>query len=191
MILEGLMTTVNEDGGVNLSPMGPVVNASMTQFILRPFKTSRTYNNLVRQREAVFHVTDDVDMIARSAVGELRPLPEMEPAGTVTGWVIQGACRWYELQLHALDDQAERAEIVCQVVDQGRLRDFFGFNRAKHAVLEAAILATRTEFLPADEILADMRRLETIVAKTAGKSEQCAFEFLDRHIRTALGKGTS
>ena len=53
------------------------------------------------------------------------------------------------LQVRSLDDRNEPAEIVCEVVDRGRLRDFFGFNRAKHAVLEAAILATRTEFLPA------------------------------------------
>ena len=33
------------------------------------------------------------------------------------------------------------------MVDQGRLRDFFGFNRAKHAVIEAAILATRLSLL--------------------------------------------
>ena len=32
------------------------------------------------------------------------------------------------------------------------LRDVFGFNRAKHAVLEAAILATRLHILPEDDV---------------------------------------
>ena len=89
--------------------------------------------------------------------------------------MISDACRWYALQLRTLDDECERAEIVCDVVGQGRIRDFFGFNRAKHAVLEAAILATRTEFLAADEILAEMRRLERIVVKTAGGQRTTSF----------------
>ena len=189
MIIEGLMTTINDDGGANISPMGPVVNESMTQFILRPFKTSRTYGNLVRRRAAIFHVTDDVELIAYAAVGVPDPFPRMKPAEVVEGWVITDACRWYALQVRTLDDKRERAEIVCDVVGQGRIRDFFGFNRAKHAVLEAAILATRTEFLSADEILAKMRYLERIVVKTAGDSEQRAFHFLQRHIHTALEKG--
>jgi len=189
MIVEGLMTTISDDGGANISPMGPVVNESLTQFMLRPFKTSRTYENLIRRREAIFHVTDDVELIAHAAVGVPDPFPQLKPAEAVTGWVISDACRWYALQLRTLDDECERAEIVCDVVGQGRIRDFFGFNRAKHAVLEAAILATRTEFLAADEILAEMRRLERIVVKTAGDSEQRAFQFLQRHIRTALEKG--
>ena len=39
-------------------------------------------------------------------------------------------------------------------------REFFGFNRAKHAVLEAAILATRVELLPADEILSELHGVD-------------------------------
>ena len=39
------------------------------------------------------------------------------------------------------------ATLHCQVVADGRLRDFLGFNRAKHAVVEAAILATRVAHL--------------------------------------------
>ena len=50
----------------------------------------------------------------------------------------------------------------------GTLREFFGFNRAKHAVVEAAILATRTEFLPMNEIEANYRQLAVIVQKTGG-----------------------
>jgi hypothetical protein len=60
----------------------------------------------------------------------------------------------------------------------GRLRDFFGFNRAKHAVVEAAILATRTQILPAAEIEAEYRRLAVLVDKTGGEQEHTAFAFL-------------
>src|ERR1043166_8198807 len=46
MILEGLVTTLNADGGVNIAPMGPIVDEAMRHLILRPYQTSRTYANL-------------------------------------------------------------------------------------------------------------------------------------------------
>src|SRR5690606_15080962 len=80
MILEGLMVTTNPDGTPNISPMGPIVNEEaeqggpLTELVLRPYHTSTTYANLKRTGEGVFHVTDDVLMIARAAVGRLAPL---------------------------------------------------------------------------------------------------------------------
>ncbi len=66
----------------------------------------------------------------------------------------------------------------CRTIHSQRNRDFFGFNRAKHAVLEAAILATRIEFLPSNEISEQFQRLALIVTKTGGPQEQSAFELL-------------
>ena len=68
------------------------------------------------------------------------------------------------------------------MVDQGRLRDFFGFNRAKHAVLEAAILATRIHFLPREQIDNSFAELRVIVDKTASEQEFQAFELLERYV---------
>jgi hypothetical protein len=74
-----------------------------------------------------------------------------------------------------------------EAVHSGRLRDFFGFNRAKHAVVEAAILATRTDFLPLDDIEAEYRKLAVIVDKTGGPQEQQAFAFLREHVARVAG----
>ncbi len=178
LILEGIVTTENEDGSVNVSPMGPVVDLSMRTLLLRPYNTSNTYKNLKRIARGVFLVTDDVEMLAGAAVGELNPVPAFDKHEATGGWILRDACRWYAFEVQTLDDESERTTIQCDVTDGGRLRDFFGFNRAKHAVLEAAILATRTKFLPADDILSDMQRLALIVEKTAGDQELRAFQFL-------------
>ncbi|MBI3838769.1 MAG: DUF447 family protein [Planctomycetia bacterium] len=183
MILEGMVTTLNDDGIVNISPMGPQVDESMSQLVLKPYRTSTTYRNLKRTGQGVFHVTDDVELLAHAAVGTIDPPPPLEDAQTIEGKILTGACRWYAFRVQSLDDRQERTEIVCQVVDRGRLRDFWGFNRGKHAVLEAAILATRTQFLPADEILAQFERLRVLVQKTGGPAELRAFEFLDDFVR--------
>lgn len=188
MILEGLMTTVNADETPNISPMGPRVDAALTTLVLRPYQTSTTYQNLKRTGEGVFHVTDNVEMIAHAAVEKLTPLPALHDASAVRGFILSDACRWYAVRVASLDDRHERTEINCTVVDCGRQRDFCGFNRAKHAVIEAAILATRTKLLPAAQIASEMRQLAVIVDKTAGDAERRAFAFLDDFIRRALGE---
>ena len=81
MILEGIVTTMGETGGVNVAPMGAVVDDSghgpFRRMVLRPFRTTTTLANLKRTGQAVFHVTDDVELLARSAVGHLDPPPKL------------------------------------------------------------------------------------------------------------------
>jgi hypothetical protein len=61
-----------------------------------------------------------------------------------------------------------------------------GFNRAKHAVIEGAILATRLHILPGNEILAELGRLQTLVDKTGAAAEQRAFDLLRQHVERVL-----
>ena len=105
------------------------------------------------------HVVDDVLLLARSAVGLLAEAPPTFPAEKIEGAVLADCCRWYEFEIREFDDSQERAEMRAQVVHAGWRRDFFGFNRAKHAVVEAAILATRVHLIPLPEILSEMDRL--------------------------------
>lgn len=188
MILEGIVTTLHADQSPNVSPMGPIVDPNMNEIVLRPFPSSRTYRNLQRHGAGVFHVTDDVELLARAAVNQLDPLPPTRPAPGIRGVILSDACRWYAFRVEQLRLQESRARIVCRVVQRGRQRDFVGFNRAKHAVLEAAILATRLDLLPAEQIEEQLRRLAPLVEKTAGPQEQRAFAFLERYCRTTLGK---
>ncbi len=189
-ILEGIVTTQNEDGTVNISPMGPIVDAAVTQFIFRPYCTSTTYKNLKRSGLGVFHITDDVLLFAQAALGQPDPLP------TLDGLILSDACRWYSFKVDTLDHSQQQTDIISQgrpqitahTIDQGRNRDFLGFNRAKHAVLEAAILATRAHLLPVADILAELERLEPPVQKTASAAELHAFDFLRRKIDFALSQ---
>jgi len=191
MILESIVTTINEDGSVNVSPMGPTVHSNLQNFELRPFNTSRTFANLKRTRSGIVHVTDDVGLIAQSAIGKLIPLPEFFPAEKITGQVIANTCRWYEFQVEYIDENSARTNINCKTLHTGRIRDFWGFNRAKHAVIEAAILATRLDFLPREEIQEQFQRLETIVSKTGSAQESKAFQLLSEHVGHQTGENPS
>jgi len=182
VILEGVVTTISAEGTVNIAPMGPQVGATLERFVLRPFRTSQTFANLKAWGEGVFHVTDDVLLLARAALGMVDPVPRLVPAARVRGSRLADCCRYHEFRVGALDDRDERTRIDVEVVHTGRVRDFFGFNRAKHAVVEAAILATRTAFLPLDEIDAEYRKLAVLVEKTGGEQEHEAFDLLRQHI---------
>ena len=109
MILEGLVTTISPEGELNVAPMGPVVEPTMSRLILRPFQTSQTYRNLQSLGEGVFHVTDDVLMLAQGAIGCVEPMPEVSRATTILGYVIESACRFYEFRVVKIDDRTERA----------------------------------------------------------------------------------
>ena len=99
-------------------------------------------------------------------------------AERIPGRVLSSACRWYEFEVESIDESSERIEIRARVLHVGRLRDFFGFNRAKHAVLEAAILATRLHLLPREEVDRQFAALRSPIEKTAGPNELAAFEML-------------
>lgn len=184
MILETIVTSRNIDGSINVSPMGATVSVDESRFELRPFDTSTTYLNLKRTREGILHITDDVDLIARAAIGALLDLPPLVPGRVVDVAALATACRWYEFKVDFIDDSGPRIGLNCQTLHQHRHRDFVGFNRAKHAVLESAILATRLNFLPFDEVREQFQRYALIVNKTGGPQEHAAFQLLQEFVAT-------
>src|SRR5271165_1631822 len=108
MILEGIVTTVAGDGVVNIAPMGPLVDAGMQRLVLRPFRTAQTYRNLREHGEGVLHVTDDVFLLARAALGALDPLPPLVPAQKIKGFALADACRTYEFRIVSFDESQSR-----------------------------------------------------------------------------------
>jgi len=208
-IIEGVVTTVSDATGfspqdgsrdaallplINVAPMGPIVDEAMTKLILRPFTSSTTYHNLKRTGQGVFHITDDALLIARGAIGKIKACWEHTTADTdavavrhathVAGVVLAGACRYHEFEVVSLDDSQERTHIEARVIHAQSLRDFLGFNRAKHAVLEAAILATRIHLTGAATVLAEFDRLQSAIDKTGSDAEHQAMQELRAFVQS-------
>jgi uncharacterized protein len=179
VIVETIVTTVGEDGTVNCAPMG--VEWDDAAIVLKPFLETATYRNVVATRAAVVNLTDDVRIFARAAISN--PTYQTVPAVAVRGVVLADCCSWRELGVKSIDSRPPRSRIETEVVHRGSRREFIGFNRAKHAVLEAAIYATRLHLLPRPFIESELARLQIIVDKTAGPDEVEAMELLTRHIR--------
>jgi len=173
------VTTLNPDGSVNCAAMG--VEWSAERIVIKPFRGTRTLRNLRATGAAVVHLTDDVLLFSQAALGD--PHPPTHPAAAVEGAVVDDACSWREVRVEAIDDSGERARVSTVVAAGGSGREFLGLNRARHAVLEASILASRAHILPAEEILADLGRLQVLVDKTGGPRERVAMEY----VRTVIG----
>lgn len=181
MIIETILTTMDPGGDVNFAPMG--VEWGEEEIVIKPYKETTTYRNLKATGAAVINLTDNVLLFARGAISS--PQFAWRPAEFVRGAVLEDACSWREVEVSDAEDREARARFTTRVVHRGFRREFLGFNRARHAVLEAAILATRTKFLPMEQILSDFERLQVIVDKTAGPAEREAMALLTDYVRAA------
>ena len=179
MIIESIITTVDGEGRANFAPMGVVWGEE--EIVVKPYRETATYRNLVETGEAVVNLVDDVLYFVKGALTS--PTFPSTPAVEVRGVVLEGACSWREIRVREAETAEPRARFLCDVVHRGVRREFLGYNRARGAVLEATILATRTRLLPIDEILAEYRRLQVIVDKTAGPTEREAMAMLTDFVR--------
>ncbi|MEM0924446.1 MAG: DUF447 domain-containing protein [Planctomycetota bacterium] len=186
------MSTVAPNGAVNIAPMGPVLSHPEAMkdlkmdpgFTLRPFEGSTTCANLLASRRAVIHVTDDVLLFAKTAISSSseRSFDEVESLvyriNDGADAVLKDCHRWFAVEVDRVGGEGPRFELNCRLVASEVMRPFFGFNRAKHAIIEAAILATRTHLLDAEQIATQLRLLRPMVEKTAGHDETEAFQIL-------------
>jgi hypothetical protein len=164
------------DGGQEASKSCPELG-----FVLKPFKTSRTYANLLENPFATIHITDNALLFAETAVSNLSLETKRSlvyQLKETSWWPLKDCHRWFAVEVSEIHQDPQRVSMDCRVMYSRTVRPFFGFNRAKHAVIEAAILATRTQFLRKQDVLAELERLQPLVDKTGGSDECSGFELL-------------
>jgi uncharacterized protein len=163
MIRETIVTTISPQGRVHLAPIGIIAEGA--DWIIAPFRPSMTLDNLRAVPFAVANYTDDVRIFA----------------GCLTG--REAALAHAELSVAQVTEDEQRPRFRCRVVRTASHAPFEGLNRAKAAVVEAAILISRLEFLPRDKIERELAYLEAAVQKTAGPAEQEAWGWLMDKVR--------
>jgi hypothetical protein len=183
MIIETIVTTLDAEGVVNIAPMGVEWTGGDDPPVLKPFLETATYRNVTATGAAVVNLIDDVRVFARAAISN--PDYPVTPAVAVRGVTLRDACSWVELTVRHIDSTPPRSRIETSIAHRGSRREFIGFNRARHAVLEAAIHATRVHMLARDFLESELARLQVIVDKTAGPAEREAMALLIDYIRSA------
>ena len=185
MIRETMLTTMSGDGHVHIAPMGIIADGD--GWIVAPFRPSSTLDNLRTVPFAVANYTDDVRIFAGCLTGR------QEWPTTASDHVpvprLTGALAHTELAVIGVTEDGQRTRFRFAVVSRGSHAPFEGLNRAKAAVIEAAILVSRLHMLPRERIEAELAYLEIAVAKTAGADEAEAWSWLMDAIRAHYAGG--
>ncbi len=181
-LIETVVTTIGPDGAVNCAAMG--VRWGEAELVFWPFDATRTLRNLRGHGEAVVHLTDDVLLFVQAALGH--PRPALRPATAIGGSVIEEANAWREVVVTEITPgpgALPRSRVRARVVASGTgMRQPLGLCRARHAAVEASILASRLKWLGAEHVSAELARLQELVDKTAGPRERAAMDYVRRHV---------
>jgi hypothetical protein len=177
-IVETIVTTKNAKGEVHIAPLGLIAEGD--NWVLAPFRPSRTLDNLREVPFAVASHTDDVRVFAGCITG--RKSWPTRPADEIDGAVLEGAVSHWELAVDRVTEDDVRPRFSCRVVHKATHRPWGGFNRAQAAVLECAVLVSRLKMLPPEKIEAELKYLEIAILKTAGVREAEAWGWLMERI---------
>jgi len=180
MINESIITTLNEDGSVHIAPMG--VRREDDLFVVAPFKPSTTFNNLQRSGQAVINMTDDVRIFAGCLTGHY-DWPTVDTS-VIDGKRLEAALSHIEIEVAHQDGDDIRPVFYCSAKHQQTHAPFMGLNRAKAAVLEAAVLVSRLHMLPDEKINNEIEYLKIAIDKTASEHELEAWAWLIDRIKT-------
>ncbi len=178
MIRESIVITQGRAGLVHIAPIGLIEEGE--HLVIAPFRPSLTLDNLRENPFAVANYTDDVLVFAGCLTGR-RQWPT-KPATKVPGAVLEQALAHAELQVVAVAEDEQRPRFRCAVIHEENHRPFHGFNRAKAAVVEAAILVSRLHMLPPEKIEREIAYLQIAIDKTAGPRERQAWDWLMERI---------
>lgn len=179
MIIETIFSTIDESGNPNFAPMGLLWGDEDVTVL--PYRTTQTFRNLHSNGCGVANITDDVLAYVQSALYQA-VLPHFS-AKAIKGIVFEGACSWLELEVVSTGDSDERAEMRCRVMHTGRQRDFLGFCRARGAVIEAAILATRVGLYSRKAVEDKLIPYGEIIEKTGAAIERQAMQLIYEFVR--------
>lgn len=179
MIIETIVSTLDSHGETNLSPVGAIVRPdSWERFEFRLFPESQTLANLLETREGVLHLTDDAMLFARAIADQWDGLPPMESSDRVQARRLSGVSAAHEFRVTQTEQNGQRIFLQCETVATHHGTGFRGFNRARYAIVEAAILVSRLGILPDEEIHRHLDPLGIIVKKTGGPDELAAWQLL-------------
>jgi hypothetical protein len=174
MIRECVVTTIDATGHVHIAPLGLIQDGE--QWIIAPFRPSATLHNLKTVPFATANYVDDVRIIAGCLTGR-RDWPIVDVPGHPVPR-LAAALAHAELKVSRIDEDETRPRFSCGVAKVEMHAAFRGLNRAKAAVLEAAILVSRLPMLPREKVESEIAYLSISVEKTAGPEEREAWDWL-------------
>ncbi len=178
MIFETIISTVNSQGDVHITPFGIQMQDGLV--VISPYKPSATLENILATQHAVMNLTDDVRVFAGALTS--RQAWSLTPTDKVAGYRLKETLAHKELKLVKTNEDALRPQLFLEVIHEVQHQSFLGFNRAQAAVIELAVLASRLNMLAKEKVLSEMQYLQIAIDKTAGERELQAWAWLTEKV---------
>ncbi|OUW00153.1 MAG: tetrahydromethanopterin synthesis protein [Betaproteobacteria bacterium TMED156] len=184
MIYEVVITTSDSENRPHVAPMGITYEDEMV--ILKPFKPSRTLENILSSKYAVMNITTDVKIFAACITG--RNNFELINLDNNNGFRLKNATSHLVLKLNKIIDNETRPQLFMMNYSRVENSSFIGLNRAQAAVIEGSILASRLHMLSQEKIISEMKYLKIAIEKTAGPNEKEAWSWLEEKVNNYFKK---
>ena len=183
MILETIVSTVDNKGEANFAPFG--IKRSGQFIFISPYIPSKTLSNLDESGYATVNYTNDATFFVNCIIGEKKF--QKKKCSKINGYYLKKCLSHDEVIVDSIKKDNIRPTYKCKIVSSYNHNRFLGFNRAQSSIIEACIIASRVGILNKKKVLADLDFLEVSVNKTAGSKEFKLWEkirlFINKEIR--------
>lgn len=186
MILETILSSIDNLGQVNFAPMGlhlpddTLDLAQVKEINLRIFRTSQTLLNLETTLQGVLNFTDDVLAFVETALFS-NQLPVISSKMVRPPGMAEAKARM-EFIVLSIDYSTNPVSIRGEIKYFQEFGGLMCFCRAQSAVLEALICATRSHLLPKQKIEDSWPIWQDIITKTGGIREKEALEKVKEYL---------
>lgn len=178
-VRETIVTTKNIDDTIKVSPLGIYLESNILK--IRPFKPSISLENILRNRSGVINYVDDVRIFASCIVKKNIKINFLKTKH-IDCSSIKEAISHTEFTVEHIEDDNLRPTIICKPVNEVTHKMYYGMNRAKSAVLELCILASRLGIIEDKKIQDEIKYLQIAIDKTSGENELEAWTWLIDYI---------
>ena len=179
-IKEVIVTTTNLNGDVKISPLGIHV-ISKSEIHIKPFKPSRTLNNLKECPYGVINYISDIKIFASCILREELDLKKVK-AEKIKGYRLKKALAHSEFKVIKVQEDEIRPTFICKILHEENHEMYKGYNRAQNSILEMCILVSRLGIIDINKINKEMNYLRIAVEKTANKDDLIIWEKLKEKI---------
>lgn len=167
MILETLICSLDSNEEINVAPFG--IKKKKDLIVISPYLPSRTHENLLNNEYASINYADDIGLFVNCFLNKNKF--KFKKCNLIKGFFLSEALSHQEVKVIDYKKNNLRPSFYCKIVYFKNHAPFLGLNRARHALLEACILASRIKILKKEKILNELNYLSIAVEKTSGKKE--------------------
>lgn len=184
MIIETIISTINDKGEVNFAPFGIKRNEKF--IYISPYIPSKTLNNLIFTKSAVINYINECSYFVDCVIGE--KTFEKSKSYEIDGYYLKNSLAHDEVKVLSVKEDKIRPTFKCEIIGEYLHKRYRGYNRANGAVIEACILATRVKMLNKIKIENELNYLKISVEKTSGMKELKSWQKIKKFIENELKK---